>query len=129
MQNSSSSQSVQKVNRRTLQPLQPWPKTFLSNKSRLHKRKKIMFLHLQWCLHTAHSRQDTTGWLNIFNPANNRFVTTFKKLSNATSPTRQDAHKDLDSTNVFSSPPGTQHNGDHFFLRREILSSVRKTRP
>jgi hypothetical protein len=82
-ENSSSSQSVQKVNRRTLQPLQPWPKTFLSNRSRLQKRKKILFLHLQWYLHTAQSSQDTTGWLNRFNPANNRFVTTFNKLSSA----------------------------------------------
>jgi hypothetical protein len=36
-----------------------------------------------------------------------------------TSPTRQATHQDADSTNAFPSPPGTQHNGDHFFLRRE----------
>jgi hypothetical protein len=34
------------------------------------------------------------------------FVTTFNKLSNATSPTRQATHQDADSTNVFSLSPG-----------------------
>jgi hypothetical protein len=49
----------------------------------------------------------------------NRFVTNFHKLSSTTSPARQAAHQDADSANVFPSPPGTQHNGDHCFLRRE----------
>jgi hypothetical protein len=53
------------------------------------------------------------------NPSSNRFVTTFNKLSNTTSPARQATHQDADSTNAFPSPPGTQCNGDHFFLRRE----------
>jgi hypothetical protein len=34
------------------------------------------------------------------------FVTTFNKLSNTTSPTRQATHQDADSTNAFPSPPG-----------------------
>jgi hypothetical protein len=46
-------------------------------------------------------------------------VTTFNKLSNATSPARKATHQDSDSTNAFPSPLGTQCNGDHFFLRRE----------
>jgi hypothetical protein len=49
----------------------------------------------------------------------NRFVTDFHKLSNATSPARQATHQDADSTNTFPSPPGTQCNGYHCFLRRE----------
>ena len=43
----------------------------------------------------------------------------FHKLSSATSPARQAAHQDADSTNAFLSPLGTQRNGDHCFLRRE----------
>jgi hypothetical protein len=61
----------------------------------------------------------TIGWLKRFNPTNNRFMTTFNKLSNATSPARQATHQDSDSTNTFPSPPRTQRNGDHCFLRRE----------
>jgi hypothetical protein len=49
-------------------------------------------------------------------------VTTFNKLNNTTSPTRQGAHQDAVSTNIFPSPPSTQHNGDHCFLMREDLS-------
>ena len=44
-------------------------------------------------------------------------MTDFHKLSNVTSPARQ-----ADSTNAFPSPPGTQRNGDHCFLRREDWS-------
>jgi hypothetical protein len=96
------SQSIEKVNGRTLKPLQPWTKTFLSSRSRLQKRKKIFFLHLRRCLHTAQSIQDTTGWLNRFNPARNRFVIAFHKPSMTTSPTRHGTHQDSDSTNAFS---------------------------
>jgi hypothetical protein len=49
----------------------------------------------------------------------NRFMTDFHKLSSATSLARQATHQDADSTNAFPSPPGTQRNGDHCFLRRE----------
>jgi hypothetical protein len=49
----------------------------------------------------------------------NRFVIDFHKLSSATSPARQAAHQDADSTNAFPSPLGTQRNGYHCFLRRE----------
>jgi hypothetical protein len=49
----------------------------------------------------------------------NKFLTYFHKLNNAMSPTIQAAHQDADTTNAFPSPPGTQRNGDHFFLRRE----------
>jgi hypothetical protein len=49
-------------------------------------------------------------------------VKTFKNLSSATSPTRQAAHQDANSTNYFPSPLGNQHNRDNFFLRREDLS-------
>jgi hypothetical protein len=64
--NSSSSQSIQRMHRRPLQPLQP--QHLLSNRSRLQKRKKILFLHLRWCLHNALSIPETTGWWNRFNP-------------------------------------------------------------
>jgi hypothetical protein len=52
-------------------------------------------------------------------PSSHRFVTTFNKLSNATSPARQADHQDSDSTIAFPSPSGTQRNGYHCFLRRE----------
>ena len=39
------------VHIRPLQPLQP--QHLLSNKKRLSKRMKILFLQLQWCLHNA----------------------------------------------------------------------------
>jgi hypothetical protein len=61
-------------------------------------------------------------WLKISNPSSHRFVTTFNKLRSATSPTRQPTHQDADSVNSFSTHSGTQHNGNHFFLRREDLS-------
>jgi hypothetical protein len=51
--------------------------------------------------------------------SSHRFVTYFHKLSSVTSPARQATHQDADSTNAFPSPPGTQRNGDHCFLRRE----------
>jgi hypothetical protein len=86
---------------------------------RLQKRKKILFLHLQWCLHNAPSSPETTGWWNRFNPANNRFMTTFHRPSNTTSPTRHTTHQDSDSENAFPSSLGTQCNGDHCFLRGE----------
>jgi hypothetical protein len=44
---------------------------------------------------------------------------TFNKLSHATSPARQADRQDSDSTIAFPSPPGTQRNGDHCFLRRD----------
>jgi hypothetical protein len=46
-------------------------------------------------------------------------VIAFHKPSSTTSPIRQVAHQDSDSTNAFSSPLGTQGNGENFFLRRE----------
>ena len=111
LQNSASSQSVRKGNRRTLQPLQFRPLHLLSNRSmstRLQQRKKIPSAHLPLMQ------------LNLLNSLNlNRFMTDFHKLSNATSPTRQTTHQDSDSTIAFPSPPGTQRNGDHLFLRRE----------
>jgi hypothetical protein len=59
-------------------------------------------------------------YLDLLNSLNlNRFVIDFHKLSSATSPARQAAHQDVDSTNAFPSPPETQCNGYHFFLRRE----------
>jgi hypothetical protein len=101
-----------------LQPLQL--QHLLSNKNRLSKRKKILSLHLQWCLHNAPSNLETIGWWIIFNPSNNRFVTVFHKSRNTTSPTRHTTHQDSDSKNSFPSSLGTQHNGYHFFLRGRI---------
>jgi len=46
-------------------------------------------------------------------------MTTFNKLNNTTSPTRKAAHQDVDSTNDFPSPSGTQRNEGHTFLRRK----------
>jgi hypothetical protein len=68
-----------------------------------------------FCTQSSH----VADWLKRFNPSNNRFVTTFHKPSSAMSPARQATHQDSDSTNASPSPPGTQRNGDHFFLRRE----------
>jgi hypothetical protein len=45
-------------------------------------------------------------WLKRSNPSSHMFMTTFNKLSNATSPTRQATHQDADSTNTFSLSPG-----------------------
>jgi hypothetical protein len=42
-----------------------------------------------------------------------------QQTKHSTSPARQAAHQDSDSTIAFPSPPGTQRNGDHCFLRRE----------
>jgi hypothetical protein len=62
-------------------------------------------------------------YLDFLNSLNiNRFMTDFHKLSSVTSPVRQATHQDANSTNTFPSPPGTQHNGYHCFLRREDLS-------
>jgi hypothetical protein len=72
----------------------------------LQKRKNILFLHLQWCLHNAPSSPETTGWWNRFNPTSNRFVTTFHRPSNTTSPTRHTTHQDSDSENAFPLFPG-----------------------
>jgi hypothetical protein len=91
----------------------------IQQKNRLSKRKKILFLHLQWCLHQAPSNPETTGWWNRFNPASNRFVTVFHRPSNTTSPTRHATHQDSDSENTFPSSLGTQCNGYHCFLRGE----------
>jgi hypothetical protein len=88
-------------------------------KNRLSKRQKILFLHLQWCLHNAPSNPETTGWWNRFNPSNNRFVTVFHKPRSTTSPTRHTTHQASDSENAFPSSLGTQRNGDHCFLRGE----------
>jgi hypothetical protein len=45
-------------------------------------------------------------YLNLLNSLNlNRFMTDFHKLSSATSPARQAAHQDADSTNCFSLSP------------------------
>jgi hypothetical protein len=100
-----------KGNRRTLQPLQPRPKHLLSNRSkstRLQKSANIPSTH------------HPLMYPNLLNGLSlNRFVTNFHKLSSATSPARQAAHQDADSTNAFPSPPGTQCNGYHCFLRRE----------
>jgi hypothetical protein len=50
-------------------------------------------------------------------PASNRFVKTFHRPSNITSPTKHATHQDSDLENIFPSSLGSQHNGDHFFLR------------
>ena len=105
LKNSTSSQSFQKVNKRT--PLQPQSKHLLSNKSRstiLQKSVKIP---------SAHNNIMYPDWLKRSNPSNHRFVTTFNKLSNTTSPIRQAAHQDAYSTNTFPSPWSTQQNGYH----------------
>ena len=107
LQNLASSQSVQKKNRRTLQPLQPRPKHLLSNRSRstrLQQSENIPF---------AQSHLMQPKFFNLFNPANNRFVTTFHKPSSAMSLARLVTHQDSDSTIAFPSSLGTQHNGDH----------------
>ena len=111
LQNSSSPQFVQRVNKRILQPPQLWPKHLLSNRSRstrLQQSEKIP---------PAHYPLMQPNLLN--NLSLNKFVTNFHKLSSATSPARQAAHQDADSTNAFPSPPGTQHNGDHCLLMNE----------
>ena len=113
LQNSASSQSIQKGNTRILQPLQPRPKHFLSN------RRGLTRLQQNTNIPSAHKHLMYPEWLKICNPSSHMFVTTFNKLSNATSPTKQATHQDADSTNAFPSPPGNQRNGDHFFLRRE----------
>ena len=113
LENSSSPQFVQRVNRRILQPPQLRPKHLLSNRSRstrLQQSTKIP---------SAHSHLKQPDWLKRSKPSSHRFVTDFHKLSSVTSPARQAAHQDADSTNAFPSPPRTQRNGDHFFLRRE----------
>ena len=112
LQNSTSSQFVQKVNIRTLQPLQPRPKHLLSNRSRSTRLQQSVNIP------SAHKHLMQPDWLKSSNPSNHMFVTTFNKLCNATSPIRQATHQDADSTNVFPSSTGTQCNGDHFFLRR-----------
>jgi hypothetical protein len=93
------------------QPLQPHPRHLLSNKSRstmLQQSAKIPSAHLP---------------LMQLNLLNNlifkRFMTDFHKLISVMSPTIQAAYPDADLANAFPSPPGTQRNGDHFFLRRE----------
>ena len=107
LQNSASSQSVQKGNIRTLQPLQPRPKHLLSNRSRSKRMQKSTKIP------SAHR---PLMYLDLLNSLSlNRFVTDFHNLSSATSPTRQ-------ATNAFPSPLGNQCNGDHLFLRREYWS-------
>ena len=111
LQNSSSSQSVQKGNKRIVQPPQLRPKHLLSNKrrsTRLQQSAKIPYAYRPLM------------YLDLLNSLNlNRFVIDFHKLSSVTSLARQAAHQDADSTNDFPSPLRTQHNGDHCFLRRE----------
>jgi hypothetical protein len=59
-------------------------------------------------------------YLDLFNNLSlNRFMINFNKLSNTMSPVRQSTHQDSNSTNAFSTPLGTQRNGEHFFLRRK----------
>jgi hypothetical protein len=55
-------------------------------------------------------------YLNISNPSNNRFITTFIKLSRTTSSINQAIQQESDSTKY---SPGTLRNGDHFFLREK----------
>jgi hypothetical protein len=63
-------------------------------------------------LHVASSRQSPPtlrkimqlDWLNRSNPSNNRFITTFNKLSRTTSSARQATHQGSDSTKA---SPGT----------------------
>jgi hypothetical protein len=86
------------------------PSTNRSRSTRLQQSMKIP---------SAHSHLKYPDWLKRSKPSSHRFVTDFHKLSSVTSPTRQAAHQDADSTNVFPSPLGTQRNGDHYFLRRE----------
>jgi hypothetical protein len=109
---SASSQYVRKVNIRILQPLQSQTKHLLSNRSRstrLQQSTKIP---------SVHSHLKYPNWFNRLNPTSNRFVTTFHKSNIAMSLARQAAREDSDSANASLSPPGTQCNGDHCFLRR-----------
>ena len=111
LQNLASSQSIQKGNGRTLQPLQPRPLHLLSNRSRstrLQQHTKI---------HSTHHPLMQLDFLNSL--SFNRLMIDFHKISSAMSPTIQATHQDADPTNAFPSPPRTQHNGDHCFLRRE----------
>jgi hypothetical protein len=108
------------MQRRPLQPLQP--EHLLTSRRIIPKSERILFLHLQWCLHNAPSNTETTGWWNRFHPANNRLVTTFHRPRSETYLTRHTTHQDLASENAFPSSLGTQHNGDHFFLRGEDCS-------
>jgi hypothetical protein len=106
-----------------IKPLQPLQlQHLLSNKKRLSKRHKILFIHLKWCLHNAPSNPKTTGWWNRFNPSSNKFVIVFHKPRSTTSPTRQEAHQASDSGNGFPYSLGPQCNGDHLFLRWEDCS-------
>ena len=85
---------AQMVHIRLLQPLQA--QHLLSNKKRLSKRMKILFLQLQWCLHNAQLNLERTSCWSIFNPANNRFAIVFPKPSNSTYPTKHATHQDSD---------------------------------
>ena len=113
LQNSASSQSVQKVNRRILQPLQLRPKHLLSN------RNKSTRLQQSVKIPSAQNNLMYPECLKISNPSIHMCVIAFHKPSSTTSPAMQAAHQDSDSPNAFSSPLGTQRNGDHCFLRRE----------
>ena len=82
----------------SLQPLQG--QHLLSSKIRLSKRKKILFLHLHWCLHNASSNPETTDWWSIFNPTNKWFVIVFRDqatqlLQQSTQLTKIQIHKTL----------------------------------
>jgi hypothetical protein len=72
-----------KGEQRTLQPLQPQSKHLLSNRSRSTRLQKAQ----RFLLHTVISC--SPDWLKRSNPSSNRFMTTFNKLSNTTSPARQ----------------------------------------
>jgi hypothetical protein len=63
-------------------------------------------------------------WLKISNPSSHRFVTTFNKLSNTTSPARQAAHQDADSTNTFSLSPGNSTQWRPFLPKEGGLIQV-----
>jgi hypothetical protein len=43
-------------------------------------------------------------WLKSSNPSSHRFMTTFNKLSNTTSPTREAAHQDAIQQTLFPLP-------------------------
>jgi hypothetical protein len=91
------------MHKRPLQPLQP--QCLLSSRRKLQKRKKILFLHLQWCLQNAPSSPETTGWWNICKPNRSRFMIAFHIPRSATSPKRHEAHQDSYSEKCFPLSP------------------------
>jgi hypothetical protein len=86
----------------------------------LHMINSFIFFMLHLHRHSPPTLRQIMqpDWLNRSNPSNNRFITTFHKLSKTTSSARQATRQGSDSTKA---SPRTSHNGDHCFLRGQGL--------